>query len=224
MVIMDIFSKAVILRPTVSHANARECGNLFFDALVCRGFLPVRLITDRDSRFVCQFWDELMRRLHIDCKLISAYHQQADPAERYIQTIQTLLRLYVDSDDWLHCLPFIELVLNNTKNSSTGFSPNQLLFIDPPNPIPILGAAPADVSDPDDRLCAASARVDQARDNLDKASLLQKRYYDSRHSPSSLKVGDRVFVLLDDHPIQSRSVVCIRSKTTIRAHSLLSKS
>ena len=65
MVIVDIFSKGVILRPTVSHANARECGNLFFDALVCRGFLPVRLITDRDPRFVSQFWDELMRRLHI---------------------------------------------------------------------------------------------------------------------------------------------------------------
>ena len=203
MVIVDIFSKGVILRPTVSHANARECGNLFFDALVCRGFLPVRLITDRDPRFVSQFWDELMRRLHIECKVISAYHQQADPAERYIQTIQTLLRLYVDGDNWLHCLPFIELVRNNTKNSSTGFSPKQLLFIDPPNLIPVLGDAPAEVSDPDDRLGTASAKVEQARDNLDKASLLQKRYYDSRHSPSSLKAGDRVFVLLDGHPIRS---------------------
>lgn len=72
MVIVDIFSKVVILRPTVSHANARECGALFFDALVCRGFLPTRLITDRNPRFVSQFWDELMRRLHIDCKLIGA--------------------------------------------------------------------------------------------------------------------------------------------------------
>lgn len=83
--------------------------------------------------------------------------------------------------------------MNNTKNSSTGFSPNQLLFIDPPDPLPVLGAAPAEVSDLDDRLPAASARVEQARDNLDKASLVQKRYYDSHHSPSPLKVGDRVF-------------------------------
>lgn len=206
MVIVDIFSKAVILRPTMSHANARECGALFFDALECRGFLPVQLIIYCDPRFVFQFWDEVMRWLHIDCKLISAYHQQADPAERYIQTIQTLIRLYVDGYDWLHCLPFIPLVLNNTKNSSTGFSPNQLLFIDPPNPLPVLGAAPsevAEVADPDDRLSAASARVDQARDNLDRASLLQKRYYDSRHSPSSLKAGGKVFMLLDDHPIRS---------------------
>lgn len=145
-----------------------------------------------------------MHRLHIECKLISAYHQQADPAERYIQTIQTLLRLYVVGEDWVACLPFIELVLSNTTNSSTGFSPNQLLFIDPPNSLAILNSPPAnDDVDLADRLSAASARVEFARDNLERTSLPQKKYYDSRHSPSNLKAGDRVFVLLDDHPVRS---------------------
>ena len=106
--------------------------------------------------------DELMRRLHINCKLISAYHQQADPAERYIQTIQTLLLLYVTGENWVACFTFVELVLNNTMNSSTGFSPNELLFIDPPNPLAILNTPPidADATDPADRLSAASGRVD----------------------------------------------------------------
>ena len=205
MVIVDLFSKTVILRPMSSQSTARECGTVFFDALVCRGFLPVKLITDRDPRFVSQMWDELMRRLHITCKLISAYHQQADPAERYIQTIQTLLRLYVTSDNWVECLTFVELVLNNNMNSSTGFSPNELLFIDPPNPLPILNTPPieANATDLADPLSAASARVDQARDNLDRASLAQKKYYNSHHSTRSLKAGDRVFVLLDDHPVRS---------------------
>ena len=84
MVIVDIFSKLVILRPMSSRSNACECGTVVFDALVCRGFLPVKLITDRDPRFVSQLWDELMSLLRIECRLISAYHQQADPAERYI--------------------------------------------------------------------------------------------------------------------------------------------
>ena len=60
MVIVDLFSKSVILRPMPSRSTARECGNVFLDALVCRGFLPVKLITDRDPRFVSQLWDELM--------------------------------------------------------------------------------------------------------------------------------------------------------------------
>ena len=203
MVIVDLFSKSVILRPMSSRSTARECGTVFFDTLVCRCFLPVKLITDRDPWFVSQLWDELMRRLRIDYKLISAYHQQADPAERYIQTIQTILRLYVVGDDWVDYLTFIELVLNNTKNSSTGFSPNELLFFDPPSLLPILNVAPTDATDPADRLSTASACVDQARDNLDKASLAQKKYYDSRHSPRTLQAGDLVFVLLDDHPMRS---------------------
>lgn len=44
---------------------------------------------------------------------------------------------------------------------------------------------------------------EQARDNLEKASLAQKRYYDSRHSSRPLSVGYRVFVLLDGHPVRS---------------------
>lgn len=204
MVIVDIFSKAVLLRPMTSNATARECGSLFFDALVSRGFLPIRLITDRDPRFVSDFWGELMSRLHIECKLISAYHQQADPAERYIQTIQTLLRLYVENDEWVPCLPFVELVINNTPNSSSGFSPNQLIYIDPPDPIPsICGAPPSELPAVAERLALAEARVESARVRLDMAARAQKKYYDKRHTQCLLTAGDQVFVLLDDHPIKS---------------------
>ena len=137
--------------------------------------------------------------------MISAYHQKADPAERYIQTIPMLLQLYIVGDDWVDCLPFNELILDNTMNSSTGFSPNQLLCIDQPNPLSILNTPPVgdDDADPADRLSAASARVESAQDNLKRASLVQKRYYDPHHSPSSLKADDRVFVLLDNHLMRS---------------------
>ena len=204
MVIVDQFSKAVTLRPTTSKASASECASVFFEALVSRGFLPSRLITDRDPRFVSEFWRDLMKHLRIECKLISAYHQQADPAERYIQTIQTLLRLYVAQGEWIECLPFIELVINNTPNSSTGFSPNQLMFVEPPEPVPILVAPPnAVIPEVASRLLSARSRITTAQENLARASASQKRYYDSRHSRVTLKAGDRVFVLLDDHPIRS---------------------
>ena len=204
MVIVDRFSKAVILRPMASSSDAATCGSIFFDALVCRGFLPTKLITDRDPKFVSSFWAELMKRLKIECKLISAYHQQADPAERYIQTIQTLLRFYVVNDDWIECLPFIELVINNTPNASTGYSPNQLMFIDPPNPILVLGSPPnSDITAVADRLALARDHVVLARDNLERASALQKKHYDARYRQRPLRAGDKVFVLLEHHPVRS---------------------
>lgn len=207
MVIVDHFLKAIILRPTRSTATARDCGSLFFNALVSRGFLLTRLITDRDPRFVSYFWTELMSRLHIDCKLISAYHQQADQAEHYIQTMQTLLRLYVIDDKWVDYPPFVELVINNTPNSSVGFSLNQLMFIDPRDPLPTLcSAPPSSLPDVADRVTSAQARVDQARDHLDIDCRVQKRNYDYKHTRRPLAAGDRLFVLLDDHSV--RPLVC----------------
>ena len=204
MVIVDQFSKAVILRPTISTADASQCSSVFFNALVSRGFLPSKLITNRDPKFISAFWTELMKCLRIDCKVVSAYHQQADPAERYIQTIQTLLRLYVVDDNWVDCLPFVELVVNNTPNASTGHSPNQLMFVDNPDPIPVIDRPPnADIPEVADRMALARARIEQAQDNLERASLLQKRHYDARHRQRPLRAGDRVFVLLDLHPVRS---------------------
>lgn len=52
-------------------------------------------------------------------------------------------------------------------------------------------------------MATASTRIQQARGNLEKASCIQKRFYNSRHSPSPLKAGDRVFILLEDHPVHS---------------------
>ena len=205
MVIVDQFSKAVILRPLSSSADAQTCGSVFFDALVSLAFLPSKLITDRDPKFVSIFWATLMKRLKIDFKLISAYHQQADPAERYIQTIQVLLRFYTVEDDWAVCLPFIELVINNSPNASTGHSPNQLIFIDPPNSVPIITRPPADNDTPDvaDWMALARASVDKASDNLERPSIVQKKYYDARHRQRSLHAGDKVFVPLEHHPIRS---------------------
>ena len=114
---VDLFSKTVMLRPMSSCSIAHECCTVFCYPLICRCFLPVKLNTDWDPHWVSQMWDELMDHLRIEWKLISTYQQQADPAERYIKTIQTLLQLYIMGDDWIDCLRFIELILNKTRNS-----------------------------------------------------------------------------------------------------------
>ena len=69
MVIVAQFSKGVILRPLFSSADAQTCGFVFFDDLVSCGFLPSKLITDRDPKFFSIFWATLMKQLKIDCKL-----------------------------------------------------------------------------------------------------------------------------------------------------------
>ena len=65
----------------------------------------------------------------------------------------------------------------------------------PPNAIAVPNVA--------SRMATARSRVAKARENLARVSAAQKKHYDARHSPVALKADDRVFVLLEDHPIRS---------------------
>lgn len=187
-----------------STADASVCVSVFFDALVCCGFLPLKLITDLDPKFISAFGAELMKRLKVYYKVVNTYHQQADSAECYVYTIQTLLQLYIVADDWVECLPFVELVMKNTPHFSLCHSPNQQMFIDSANPIFIIDRSTnADIPEMADRLALARPKVDQASDNLKNASLLQKHQYDNRHRQGPLRPCDTVLILIKQHSVRS---------------------
>jgi hypothetical protein len=127
LAITDVFTKAIVLRPTTSQANAEDIAELLFTSIICKGFLPSTIISDSDPTYTSKMWASIMRKLGTKINLSSPYHQQADPAERSIQTAQTVLRCYNDTD-WVSRLPFVELAMNDSKHESTGFSPHDLLY------------------------------------------------------------------------------------------------
>ena len=159
LVIPDQFSKAMTRRSPTSMAMADCCADLLFTALVWQGFLPSRLITDRDPKWVSLVWDGLMKRLKMQTKLISAYYQQGHCAESAIQRVQTLLRLYTFEDRWVSCLPFVEVGIHNTIAKSMGYTPNELLYIDRPRQLSILCGQPEE----DDVAPQVSERVSLAQ-------------------------------------------------------------
>jgi hypothetical protein len=127
LAIVDTFTKAVVLRATDTTASTEDIANILFSSVICRGFLPSTIISDRDSKYTSDLWASIMSKLGTKIELASACHQQADPAERTIQTVQTVLRCYKELD-WVSRLPYVELALNDTKNESTGYRPNDLLY------------------------------------------------------------------------------------------------
>lgn len=77
------------------------------------------IISDRDAKFLSEFWKGLFKRL--DTKLLTAtsYHPQTDgQSERSNQTVEIALRyLTVEYDEpWVDKLPGRQLVLNNSTN------------------------------------------------------------------------------------------------------------
>jgi hypothetical protein len=117
-----------------------------------------------------------MAKLGTKIELASAYHQQADPAERTIQTVQNILRCYKDVN-WVARLPYVELAMNDTKHESTGYRPNDLLYTARKGPTLDSMVELDDDAFPE-LLAQAKQRTREALDNIRVAQGRQKIKHD----------------------------------------------
>jgi hypothetical protein len=89
-------------------ASTEDIAELLFTSVLCKGFLPSTVISDRDTSYTSDLWTAVMMKLGTKIELTTPYHQQADPAERSIQTVQNILRCY-SNIDWVNRLPYVEM-------------------------------------------------------------------------------------------------------------------
>ncbi|GJU94773.1 putative reverse transcriptase domain-containing protein [Tanacetum coccineum] len=79
--------------------------------------VPVFRISDRDGRFVSQFWQSLQEAFGTQLDMSTAYHPETDgQSERTIQTLEYMLRACVIDfgKGWDRHLPLIEFSYNNS--------------------------------------------------------------------------------------------------------------
>src|SRR6266436_3547718 len=89
------------------------------------------MISDQDPRFTSQFGKALTDKLGIQRNLSTAFHPQTDRLlERKNQWVEQYLRLVTSNEPtgWTHWLALATVVHNNRINTTTGLSPNQILF------------------------------------------------------------------------------------------------
>lgn len=124
LVIVDYFSKWVMVQPVRKLSSSVVCAVLK-DQWFFRNSVPEVIISDNGSPFVAKEFKELIDTFGITHWLTSRYHSQANPVERVNRTINTAIRSYVKQDQrlWDTKLPEIELMLNTTTHSATGFTP-----------------------------------------------------------------------------------------------------
>ena len=56
LVIVDTFTKYVVIIPCKTTISAYEVAQLFFDNIICQFGVPDKIISDRDVRFTSLFW------------------------------------------------------------------------------------------------------------------------------------------------------------------------
>nr|GEW47588.1 hypothetical protein [Tanacetum cinerariifolium] len=85
------------------------------------GFVPMSIISDRDSYFTSRFWQSLQKALGTQLDLSIAYHPQTDgQSERTIQTLEDMLRdCEIDfGGKWDTHPPLVEFSYNNNYHMS----------------------------------------------------------------------------------------------------------
>ncbi|CCO34838.1 Retrotransposable element Tf2 155 kDa protein type 1 [Rhizoctonia solani AG-1 IB] len=131
LVIVDSFTKFVVLVPVSKKLKAPELAEIFLNRVWKQYGLPEKTVSDRGTVFNNKFLRALYKRLGIDPHFSSAYHPQSDgQTERVNPTIEHFLRAYasVNQTDWVKWLPMTEFAYNNAMHSATGRSPFMALY------------------------------------------------------------------------------------------------
>ncbi|GJZ05354.1 putative reverse transcriptase domain-containing protein [Tanacetum coccineum] len=98
----------------------------YLKEVVTRHGVPVSIISDRDGRFISQFWQSLQKALGTQLDMSTAYHPQTNgQSERTIQTLENMLRACVIDfvKGWDGHLPLVEFSYNNSYHTSIKAAP-----------------------------------------------------------------------------------------------------
>jgi Integrase zinc binding domain len=123
-------SRAAVFLPCSTTITGAGITQLYMEHLFRWFGLPQKIISDRDPCFTSHFARELTRGLGIDQNLSTAFHPQTDGlSEQTNQWVEQYLRLITSNqNEWSKWRPMVTAVHNNSKNSTTGFAPNELLI------------------------------------------------------------------------------------------------
>jgi len=205
-VVIDRFTKMAHFVP-LREKGAADLAKIFAREIWRFHGLPTDIVSDRDSRFTSEVWQELLKKLGIRPRMSTAFHPQTNgQTERLNQTIEAYLRSFVnhEQDDWVRLLPMAEFAYNNSVTVGNGISPFYANYgfhprtLDPPN----------ENEEPLNPASTAYAHWMQAvhkeaREGLEAAQERMRRYGEpNRKTPPAYQVGD--LVMLSGRNIKTR--------------------
>jgi hypothetical protein len=202
LVAIDRLTKRAHFIATRTNVTATETAQLFIDHVFRLHGLPRTIVTDRDTRFVGNFWRSLFNLLDVKLTPSTAFHPQTDgQTERTNRILEQMLRNYVNQrqDNWDACLALTEFAYNNAIQSSTKMTPffcdlgrhplvaDTLLI-----PQQFQNATPVDSTA--NFMDKMNSVLRDATDAIMQAQERQEKYANEKRRDESFQVGDQVYV------------------------------
>ncbi|GBG71138.1 hypothetical protein CBR_g8440 [Chara braunii] len=200
MVVVDRFSKYAVFVPLPAEARTDVVIQKFFDFWVSENGIPLSIVSDRDSRFTSQNWQELMRVYGSKLLMSSGHHPETNgQTEQMNKILQQVLRMYIRPDqvNWDEMLPKVASAYNNSVHLSTCRTPNELhKSFRPRRPFEGLNWDQIHRLPPGTREFAIHHEKELATvvDNLRKAQHKMIEQANKHRRPSQFQVGDLVWV------------------------------
>ena len=217
-----MLTKRVRFIPCKTDITARGTADLIFDHVVSQHGFPLKVMSDRDSKFLGEFWTRLWSRFGSQLQYSYPYeHRSQGSVERSHRTIEQMLRCYVNRNmtDWDQHLHILEFTMNSTIHPATGYSP---FFLDTGREpmVPILAGLGLDTESQSGTAGVRDA-VDFARDHqrhlqIARDALLQSRAASA--DTSSVNVRDPQFKVGDLVLLSTENMVKSRRQRKLRHH------
>lgn len=185
LVIVDSFSKYLFARPTKT-TNGKEAIHNLKDLFSLFG-VPKRIISDCGKAFKSNNFKEFCLEYKIKHVLNTVSSPRSNgQVERYNRTLLEAINISIEDElEWYFKLPNVVWGINNTTNSSTGFTPHKLMFGFERNILGDLGEDNITINRENDR--------ENAKNSMDKQSEQMKKHFDAKRKKSKeYKIGSLV--------------------------------
>ena len=122
LVIIDKFSKYVILEAVQETVTAKDTANIFIRRVISEHGVPARVISDRGPQFTTDLWKTILTTIGTSIALATTHYPQSDgQTERTIRTLLQLLRIFTHDkqEAWEELLPLFQFALNDAYCDAT---------------------------------------------------------------------------------------------------------
>jgi len=187
--------------------KARNVANCLLQ-LFSRVGIPREVLTDCGTNFMSKLLQQVYQLLGIKKIKTTPYHPQTDGlVERYNQTLKNMLRKFVShtGGDWDQWLPYLLFAYREVPQSSTGFSPFELLYgRQVRGPLDLLKdywESPSSKGENVvDYVIKMRERLEEmsalAQETMGTAQRNQKKWYDQKSRERIFEPGQKVLLLL----------------------------
>lgn len=204
LTMQDLLTKYSVYAP-LPDFKAETTATAFINQFICRFGCPRSILTDQGTNFTSAFMKQITRKFRIKQFRTTAFHPQSNGSlERSHHVLVEYLKRFIDKRDrWDELIERASFSYNTSVHEGTGFTPHELIYGKPAR-IPSAVNHEEEPATYGNHLANLFREVSDlqsiARNNLQKAKLRSKLYYDRRVNPEDFDIGDSAF-MVNEHKI-----------------------